>query len=176
MPIYSTTSFTANLPMSADDGVTSRVYSFVLNDFTHFSSAIPPNGMIRGIRIIAELGMAGSTAPSLGEFIIGNRAGVFSSIKNINEPVFPPTSAPGIVTVGGTEDLWEDATTGTPMEWTGTDFNGGFLDVRFSTTQGPGYFDYVKVEVTYEIERAVYVKIASGLVTIRSKTGPIRLG
>jgi len=47
MPIYSTTSFTANLPMSADDGVTSRVYSFVLNDFTHFSSAIPPNGMIR---------------------------------------------------------------------------------------------------------------------------------
>jgi hypothetical protein len=175
MPIYSTTSYTANLPMGADDGVTHRAYSFALDDFTHFAPTIPTTGIIRGIRIIAEVGMAMPLLANLGEFTIGNRAGAVSEVKYINEPSFPPTSDPGIVTVGGANDLWEDEP-GTPMEWTFVDFNGGYLVVNFSTDQGPGYFDYVKAEVTYEIERTPYVKIASGLVTIPEKTGPIRIG
>jgi len=131
-----TISSTSTHPMSADDGVVTRLASWQLNDFNNL--AVPLAATIVGIELLID--MAGGGLTNGGAYFKVNNGTSDSSAKGAsrnfdNFPTF------GNIIVGASDDLWG-------LEWTPTTANEIIAkwDVNYHSGGSTAYFDHVQIE------------------------------
>ena len=155
-----TVSATATANMNVNDGTTSRLTNWTLNDFNDL--AVPDGATVNGIELLLDVAAGGLS--NGGTYFKVNNGTDTSAAKAANEN-FTTFSTFSNMTVGAANDLWG-------LSWTSATCNN--IEVQYNTSfhdgAGTAYWDHVQVRVTYTEGEVtdLPITIISGKITLTS--------